>query len=161
MKRTKRILLAMTLAGAITLTPAAFAAGQMPVTVAYAHGHGGWHHGGSTTSYYYCGGHSAHTHSNGICPYTTTSTSSTSYYYCGGHSAHQHHNGACPYAAYTNQSTVKSVQRALNQCGYNCGTADGVYGTKTKKAIKRFQRANNLTVDGVIGKKTLKALGLV
>lgn len=157
MKRTKRVLLALTLASAITLTPAAFAADQMPVTVAYAHGHhSSGHYGGCATNYYYCGGHSAHTHSNGVCPYAD----STSYYYCGGHSAHIHSNGVCPYAAYTNQSTVKSVQRALNSCGYRCGTADGVYGTKTKKALKRFQRDNNLKADGVIGQQTLKALGL-
>jgi peptidoglycan hydrolase-like protein with peptidoglycan-binding domain len=37
--------------------------------------------------------------------------------------------------------------------------ADGVYGPRTKAAVKRFQRAHGLAVDGVAGPQTLAALG--
>lgn len=150
MKRLKRTLLAAALVGAVSFT----AAGQS-VTTAYAHGHHGGGHCGSSVNYYYCGGHSAHTHSGGVCPYADDD-----YYYCGGHSAHTHHNGVCPYASTVSSSTIRSVQRTLNRCGYNCGTADGVMGTKTKRALKKYQRDNGLTADGAIGQQTLNALGL-
>ena len=35
---------------------------------------------------------------------------------------------------------------------------DGVYGTKTKKAVSTFQSANKLTADGICGPKTWSAL---
>ena len=154
MNRLKRSLLAVALAGAVALTPAA-SAGQGPVT-AYAHGHhGGGHHITASTSYYYCGGHAAHTHSGGVCPYADN------YYYCGGHAAHTHSGGVCPYAySSVSKTTIKKVQKALKRCGYSCGTADGVMGNKTVKALKKFQRANGLAADGVIGSATLRALGL-
>lgn len=156
-RTTKHTLLAVALAGTVLLTPAVSAVNQMPVTVAYAHGHhSSGHHSSTSTNYYYCGGHDAHTHRGGVCPYADEDP----YYYCGGHDAHTHHNGVCPYASSVSRNTVKRVQKKLNRCGYNCGTADGVMGTKTKRALKRFQRDNDLTADGVIGQQTLAALGL-
>lgn len=127
MKRLKRTLLAAALVGAVSFTTV----GQS-VTVAYAHGCHGGGHCGSYTNYYYCGGHSAHTHPNGVCPYATT----------------------------VSKATVRKVQRTLNRCGYNCGTADGVMGTRTKRALKSYQRDNGLKADGAIGQQTLIALGL-
>jgi peptidoglycan hydrolase-like protein with peptidoglycan-binding domain len=49
---------------------------------------------------------------------------------------------------------VAAVQRALGL------PADGVYGRRTRAAVRRFQRRNGLTVDGVVGPQTLAALGL-
>lgn len=43
---------------------------------------------------------------------------------------------------------VMDIQAALGQRGFNVGKADGVAGTKTKKAIRRYQKKNGLTVDG-------------
>ena len=53
---------------------------------------------------------------------------------------------------YGNSSTqVKNVQNMLNALGYNAGTADGICGSGTVAAIKRFQKAYGLTADGVLG----------
>ncbi len=49
---------------------------------------------------------------------------------------------------------VKKLQTALIQLGYLGGTPDGIYGTHTEKAVKKFQRANGLKADGVAGAKT-------
>ena len=49
---------------------------------------------------------------------------------------------------------VKALQILLNGLGFNCGTADGDFGSKTDTAVKRFQKAKGLTQDGVVGKKT-------
>lgn len=159
MKGITRGILAISLAGVLSLTPAAFSAGSSSAVTVYAHGHhGGGCHGGysaSSTNYYYCGGHSAHTHSGGVCPYTST------HYYCGGHSAHTHAYGSCPYNAYSvSSNTVRRVQNVLNKCGYACGAADGVLGTNTKRALRKYQKANGLKVDGIIGRSTIRAMGL-
>lgn len=55
---------------------------------------------------------------------------------------------------------VKQVQQALKNKGYYGGTVDGIFGTQTKNAVIRFQRAKGLTADGIVGSATLKALGL-
>ena len=55
-------------------------------------------------------------------------------------------------------STVKTIQQKLKNWGYYKGAVDGVFGSKTKEAVKYFQRKNGLTVDGIVGNKTLKAL---
>jgi peptidoglycan hydrolase-like protein with peptidoglycan-binding domain len=39
-------------------------------------------------------------------------------------------------------------------------SADGVYGPKTRAAVKRFQRAHGLAADGVAGPRTLAVLGV-
>ena len=53
---------------------------------------------------------------------------------------------------------VKTLQEALNDLGYSCGAADGIYGTKTIAAAKAFQADNGLTPDGVVGSKTWAAI---
>lgn len=59
----------------------------------------------------------------------------------------------------TNKST-KEMQQMLIKLGYDCGAAgaDGILGTNTKKAIKAFQKDNQLTIDGIYGPKTEKVL---
>ncbi len=51
-------------------------------------------------------------------------------------------------------STVKSWQTLLNFWGFNCGTADGIFGGKTEEATKRFQKEYGLEADGVVGSAT-------
>lgn len=57
-------------------------------------------------------------------------------------------------------SQIKTMQTKLKNWGYYTGKVDGIYGAKTKAAVKAFQRKNGLAVDGVVGKKTLAALGM-
>lgn len=55
-------------------------------------------------------------------------------------------------------SDVKLLQETLNGLGFECGTADGVFGTKTRNAVIQFQKAHGLTADGIVGEKTRAAL---
>ena len=55
-------------------------------------------------------------------------------------------------------SAVTDLQNKLNKLGYNCGTADGVFGNKTLSAVKSFQKAHKLGVDGIVGPKTTAAI---
>lgn len=54
---------------------------------------------------------------------------------------------------------VKEVQQELALEGYNCGTIDGVFGSKTRTAVTQFQYENGLDPDGIVGKNTAEALG--
>lgn len=57
---------------------------------------------------------------------------------------------------------VKEWQELLIKRGYSCGDsgADGVFGSSTDGAVRKFQKDNGLTVDGVVGAKTQAALKL-
>ena len=55
---------------------------------------------------------------------------------------------------------VRKIQTKLNNWGYYNGNIDGIYGSKTFDAVKKFQRKNGLKVDGIAGEKTLNALGI-
>lgn len=45
-------------------------------------------------------------------------------------------------------STVVDIQRGLTRLGYDCGQADGIYGPRTRNAIRQYQEKNGLVVDG-------------
>lgn len=49
---------------------------------------------------------------------------------------------------------VSKLQNYLNEKGYNCGIADGIFGLKTKAAVISFQKISNLTMDGIVGPMT-------
>jgi N-acetylmuramoyl-L-alanine amidase len=55
---------------------------------------------------------------------------------------------------------VKKIQQRLKQWGYYSGSVDGVFGSGTLEAVKRFQKKNGLTADGIVGPKTAAAMGL-
>lgn len=57
-------------------------------------------------------------------------------------------------------ATVKTMQTKLINWGYLTGKADGIFGSKTKAAVIKFQRTNGLTADGIVGTKTAQAMGL-
>ena len=53
---------------------------------------------------------------------------------------------------------VKKLQTMLNACGYNCGTVDGDFGSKTDAAVRALQSDTGLSVDGMYGVKTKAVL---
>ncbi|HIU81341.1 MAG TPA: spore cortex-lytic enzyme [Candidatus Ornithoclostridium faecavium] len=55
---------------------------------------------------------------------------------------------------------VRTLQTKLNNWGYDAGTVDGIFGSKTQAAVKRFQQKNGLVADGIVGSKTAAALGM-
>lgn len=55
---------------------------------------------------------------------------------------------------------VRRIQKKLKELGYLSGSADGIYGTKTKKAVISFQKNCGITADGICGPTTLLYLGL-
>ena len=55
---------------------------------------------------------------------------------------------------------TKTIQQKLKSWGHYKGSVDGVYGAKTREAVKAFQRKNGLTADGVVGSATAKAMGI-
>lgn len=63
-------------------------------------------------------------------------------------------------AATLTTAQIKTVQTKLKNWGYYTGKVDGIYGAKSKAAVKSFQRKNGLTADGIVGPKTAAALGM-
>lgn len=161
-KQLTRRLFAVMLAGMVSFTPVSSVVHNPHITTVSAHSgrtdSNGGHRDNRNASglgnyHYHCGGYPPHLHENGVCPYTdagsSTSVSSTA-----------GSTGSSSGSSSVSKSTIKKVQKKLNALGYGCGTPDGVMGSKTKRALKKFQNDNDLKADGIIGKKTLSALGL-
>ena len=55
-------------------------------------------------------------------------------------------------------ANIKVVQTRLATLGYYTYKVDGIWGSRTKKAVKKFQRDYGLTADGIVGARTEKAL---
>ena len=58
---------------------------------------------------------------------------------------------------------VANLQTDLNIVKCNCGVADGIFGSKTESAVRKFQKAHQydewgLAVDGQAGRYTKQAL---
>lgn len=121
--------------------------------------------------------HSGRTDSNGGHHDYSNKSGLGSYHYHHGLGPHLHPGGVCPYSAssttknrntitskkvskYYMSSTIKKVQTKLNKLGYKCGKADGIFGKKTKKAIKKYQKDERLTVSGNINKVLLEKLNI-
>ena len=50
------------------------------------------------------------------------------------------------------------AQDDLNTLGYTTGGLDGVFGTQTYNAVRRYQSSRGLSVDGIIGCNTWRSL---
>ena len=48
----------------------------------------------------------------------------------------------------------QKLQGALKNAGYYEGAIDGKIGSKSRQAIKDFQKGHELTTDGIVGRKT-------
>lgn len=53
---------------------------------------------------------------------------------------------------------VQFLQLALNRAGFGPVVTDGIFGYKTKEAVRDFQSAHTLTADGAVGPRTDRAL---
>ena len=55
---------------------------------------------------------------------------------------------------------VKAIQQELKDRGLYNGNVDGIFGSATESAVKRFQKQQGLSVDGIAGPQTLAKLGI-
>lgn len=96
------------------------------------------------------------------------------YHYHHGMGPHLHPNGVCPYSSQSSttkksvvtnnlsnsEKIIKEAQQKLKDLGYYTGDVDGSFGPKSKKALRAFQEDNGLEVDGKLGPKSKAALGI-
>jgi len=62
---------------------------------------------------------------------------------------------------YMRGDDVLKLQKELKRNGYDPGQLDGIFGRKTQRAVKQYQRDHGLKADGIAGKRTLASLGIV
>jgi len=55
-----------------------------------------------------------------------------------------------PEATGVPSTVVAQVQEGLAKLGYSPGPVDGIYGPKTRQAVRRYQQDNGLPVDGQV-----------
>ncbi len=55
-------------------------------------------------------------------------------------------------------SRVKLLQQILIDLNYLNGSADGIFGGNTEKALQKFQRDNHITIDGIYGSESREKL---
>ncbi|NKQ53284.1 N-acetylmuramoyl-L-alanine amidase [Amycolatopsis sp. K13G38] len=53
---------------------------------------------------------------------------------------------------------VFALQDRLTELGYDAGRPDGLFGSRTEKALRSFQRDYGLVIDGICGPATVRAL---
>jgi len=56
------------------------------------------------------------------------------------------------------KAEVKQAQQRLLNLGFKPGVADGLMGKKTQKAIRKFQKSQEIKVDGVLTEGLLQKL---
>ena len=67
---------------------------------------------------------------------------------------------AAAYRQGSSGTVVTQIQKKLAAEGYYTASIDGVYGSRTASAVRRYQKDNGLKVDGICGPETLGALGI-
>ncbi|NKC30707.1 peptidoglycan-binding domain-containing protein [Falsiroseomonas selenitidurans] len=53
---------------------------------------------------------------------------------------------------------VSEAQRALNQQGFNAGPVDGIWGPRSRSAMREYQRANNMAATGQLDRSSMASL---
>ncbi|MBW3602274.1 MAG: peptidoglycan-binding protein, partial [Actinobacteria bacterium] len=56
-------------------------------------------------------------------------------------------------------AAVRDLQARLNEVQDSGLAVDGIFGRRTRAAVRAFQRAHSLGVDGIVGARTWEALG--
>jgi TPR repeat protein len=59
---------------------------------------------------------------------------------------------------FADEPTVRYVQAALRQLGFDAGPVDGVMGPRTRRGIRGFQRAKGMPVDGELSPALLERI---
>ncbi|MBO5975853.1 MAG: spore cortex-lytic enzyme [Oscillospiraceae bacterium] len=67
---------------------------------------------------------------------------------------------AASYKKGSTGSVVSQIQTLLKNQGFYSGTGDGVYGSATEEAVKKYQKRFGLKVDGIAGDQTLSYMGI-
>lgn len=66
--------------------------------------------------------------------------------------------GYIPLSRGSRYSKVADMQEKLNALGYDCGKADGIFGSATEKAVKAWQAAEGYDSDGVVSPDQLETI---
>lgn len=56
------------------------------------------------------------------------------------------------------QEMIRQTQTLLNKAGFDCGTADGLMGNKTREAIAAFERAYGMDEDRAVSEELIEKL---
>ena len=64
------------------------------------------------------------------------------------------------FAGNPDSNTVQKAQQALNDKGFEAGSADGKWGPNTQAAVQKFQQSKNLNQSGQLDAQTLAALDI-
>jgi peptidoglycan hydrolase-like protein with peptidoglycan-binding domain len=65
-----------------------------------------------------------------------------------------------PSALAASSEDIKTVQKSLNDKGYDAGPVDGVLGPRTRAGIRQYQASEKLTVTGRLDEETAGKLGV-
>jgi peptidoglycan hydrolase-like protein with peptidoglycan-binding domain len=68
--------------------------------------------------------------------------------------------GVIPCASAASSEEIKSVQKSLNDKGYDAGPVDGVLGHRSRAAIRQYQSSEKLPVSGRLDTETAGKLGV-
>lgn len=67
---------------------------------------------------------------------------------------------AVTYKRGSSGSVVSQIQTVLRNQGFYSGAVDGVYGSRTEAAVKKYQQRFGLKADGMAGPQTLSYMGI-
>jgi hypothetical protein len=59
-----------------------------------------------------------------------------------------------------NKTKIRQLQMKLNKAGYSAGSVDGIWGGKTRQALRNYQRQEKLPGNGQLNQQTLAQLGV-